>query len=842
MGNLTDVLYPCCDGSSRNAAGLCKPTAGCEATFTSLDGDVLEEHEGLMYAPNDSAADQECCAKCSDNAECDFWTLEAMGGDLFQGANTVPNNSRRLGASPIQTTSQMKCSLYKHKEPEANAKGTGTPNARGGYRSTGFEYITITKQYKCGDMVEIEGNLEQMDCICETPCVWEKTTEQTLGEYNYLGEKTCDVYDIGTTTGSVANCWNLAEDWYANAPIAAQYRDAGTEISNVQGDVAMEVVGNVGNVDVFEADHDSITCFVGIGASCVSYRGRDDFRETFMCKPTAKVQPAKAFSYVFSDSPALSTKKGGGADDDGVMATNTAQVDDCASGSEFMEEGKQCWVCTEANQEPPADEYGLRWFEAHYNSTGAGEIGAKHLNADRDDTITCNTRDCASSSDTNCLEKNNERATCEMKFNDVGDEERTGCEWDRWSYTCLPEVVLSSKRGDAARLYNWVSARTQDEDGKPIYNDMAPARGFGASWLGATPKAGKEALDAHKSFLFCVLKGISKTPPPTKSLIKGGSFERPLAKTWNTASAYMDPDQGPPFWSVISGGVDWGKMQQEHNMCEVDCAYDGSQFIDLCAQEEGKIMQEVELSAVEHFCGFPAGSDDPSNPGQPPIGGIPAGAPVETGFCQQTFTLSYAVNAHPTCGATTKTTEVLITSVQEQQTYSPEDGYDESLAGHSPADIRYTETFTRPIGKPGSALAKKGWTGNHPYFGWKEFHHQWTMRSHEITVDVDCSAVTNNGPSIASSGLSRSVLKLGVSFEAVNDEYSCGCMMLDDIQLNPADDTAECKDTQDAPGAARMVQLPAATLDGAALREWREDQFGNSHTGFGWAHKSNRLR
>jgi len=470
----------------------------------------------------------------------------------------------------------------------------------------------------------------------------------------------------------------------------------------------------------------------------------------------------------------------------------------------------------EADEDPPADEFGLEWYMPHYNATASHNVGMKHMDVADNSDLNCPSRECATDDDKWCIETNNERESCEMQYDEQLDESRrTGCEWDRWAYACMPAEVREHKRGDKTRLYNWVNARTQDDRGNPLW-DEDPEEGFGASWLGAAPvPENKYQLNLQKSYLYCVLKGVSKSPPPTHSMIKGGSFERPMAQTWTTASAFMDPSQGPPFWTVISGGVDWGKMQQTHNMCEEDCAYDGSQFLDLCAQEEGKIVQEVDASLMEHFCGLPAGVTADA-----PTAAFAAGTPAITKICKQQFVLKFAVNAHPTCGETTKTTEIRFTGVQMHESYSDMDGYVGHEEGTAPKEVLFTETFTRPTGKPGSAVARKGWIGNHPYFGWKEFHHVWEEREHTVEFEVDCSKVKQGD-----SNDELSILKMGVSFEAINDEYSCGCMMIDDVQLEPADDFATCftpKDDGSPIDDMEEVAMPKAVLSPTDFRRWKK--------------------
>merc|ERR1719378_1362127 len=105
--------------------------------------------------------------------------------------------------------------------------------------------------------------------------------------------------------------------------------------------------------------------------------------------------------------------------------------------------------------------------------------------------------------DEGVLETNSEQETCEMRLVD-GEFKRTGCEWDRWAYTCTPIEIRGHERGDMARLYNWNDARTQDDLGKPLYGEP-PEPGYGASWLGAsTEPESKEELGLHKAYLYCL--------------------------------------------------------------------------------------------------------------------------------------------------------------------------------------------------------------------------------------------------------------------------------------------------------------------------------------------------
>jgi len=234
----------------------------------------------------------------------------------------------------------------------------------------------------------------------------------------------------------------------------------------------------------------------------------------------------------------------------------------------------------------------------------------------------------------------------------------------------------------------------------PKYTSAQPVDMADAGWMGATTH------DEHSNALYCVLHGGGHSQEPTDSILLGGSFESPEAKTWNTASNQDANRQSPPGWVVEENEVDWGKFQQMHNMCTSDCAYDGVQFIDLCGQDVGSISQTVPT------------------------------------IKDQQYVLSYAINAHPTCGNPEKVTNVYVRF---------DNGEKKIIA---------VDHMTRHISK---AAQKDGYSGIHPYFGWVTFPSAWQPVSHNVTA--------------------RGEFNMTIGFDAVDEDGSCGCMDLDDIKL-----------------------------------------------------------
>jgi hypothetical protein len=164
------------------------------------------------------------------------------------------------------------------------------------------------------------------------------------------------------------------------------------------------------------------------------------------------------------------------------------------------------------------------------------------------------------------------------------------------------------------------------------------------------------------------------------NLIKGGSFEAPVAKTWQVVSA---GGKLPGGWKVQKGNIDYGKYQATGH-CQSPCAFEGVQFLDLCGSGAGRLQQTV---------------------------------PTKVGT---SYILSYAINGHQHCGLATKTMKVFVGS-----------------------KLIALETFKRS-GK------------------WQDHSHEWVLRAHTVQATKPLTPVV---------------------FESVSN--SCGCMLLDDVQMVP---------------------------------------------------------
>jgi hypothetical protein len=274
------------------------------------------------------------------------------------------------------------------------------------------------------------------------------------------------------------------------------------------------------------------------------------------------------------------------------------------------------------------------------------------------------------------------------------------------------------KGQDNSRLNVYHSHHTyphwQEASAVTNYHQAGPVARPGAEWIGV----GRNN-DPHANALYCVKQGATLSPPPTDSILYGGSFEMPMAKTWNTAASRDDVALMPPGWIVDEMEVNWGKFQQTHNMCQGDCAFDGQQFLDLCGQHIGKIHQTVDL-AEQH-------------PGE--------------------FELRYAINAHPNCGNPLKVTNVLL------------------RFNEGPERLIAQDRKERPFVKGRNPQL----FGMHPYWGWTMFSNQWSPVMHNITIPPE--VFEGPGPH-----------NITIGFEAVDDENSCGCMLMDDIQLLTEED------------------------------------------------------
>jgi hypothetical protein len=400
-------------------------------------------------------------------------------------------------------------------------------------------------------------------------------------------------------------------------------------------------------------------CAKEIGGECLEWTNGDQFHKTicpgheedYSC--IVHSQQPKAFSLYLSDHPAATLSGGSGAGGNTDIITDKVPDD---------------WICIESNTEPPVDEWGLHWYQPHYNATRI-QYGAKYS----------------------------------MVYSHHGRAWHTG------SY--------KQEGQDNSRLNVYHAHHTYPHWGEASvvtnYHQQLPVARPGAEWVGV----GKNN-DVHTNALYCVKSGSTLSPPPSDSLLVGGSFEMPMAQTWNTASSRDDVALMPPGWIVDKMEVDWGKFQQTHNMCQGDCAYDGQQFLDLCGQDIGKIHQTVELP--------------------------------ESGE----YILRYAINAHPNCGNTLKVTNVFLSF----------NGGEERLI----AQDRKERPFVK--GRDPAIY------GMHPYWGWTLFANQWSPVVHNITAPA--SAFEGPGPH-----------NMTIAFEPVDQEGSCGCMLMDDVQLLTLEDS-----------------------------------------------------
>lgn len=141
----------------------------------------------------------------------------------------------------------------------------------------------------------------------------------------------------------------------------------------------------------------------------------------------------------------------------------------------------------------------------------------------------------------------------------------------------------------------------------------------------------------------------------------------------------------PPGWIVDAFQVEWGGFQNDQQFCEDDCAYDGTQFLNLCADTQhglGGISQTVARTGKNNT--------------------IAAG---------DRFVLSYALNAWPSCGRAEKLMNVFIDGMHN-----------------------FTESKTRVIDPNGGPYWFGQGSGEKPFFGWKTFGKQWEMRHHIVTA------------------------------------------------------------------------------------------------------------
>jgi len=128
--------------------------------------------------------------------------------------------------------------------------------------------------------------------------------------------------------------------------------------------------------------------------------------------------------------------------------------------------------------------------------------------------------------------------------------------------------------------------------------------------------------------LFCKYDAPSEEAAPDPSeLITGGGFEGPTATSWQYQTSYSAVSVMPPGWTITTGNVDWGAYVTGGH-CTDTCAYEGRQQIDMCGGSSGTIAQTIATTV---------GSS---------------------------YRITFAYNAHASCGSSTKTMRVLIDGVQ----------------------------------------------------------------------------------------------------------------------------------------------------------------------------------
>lgn len=244
----------------------------------------------------------------------------------------------------------------------------------------------------------------------------------------------------------------------------------------------------------------------------------------------------------------------------------------------------------------------------------------------------------------------------------------------------LPGVVKK------CQCINWYDSAYPAADWEPAVHLPVVESNFAADldFVGLyTTASDDNAIVQGTGSLYCKYRKPAPPAADVDELIVGGGFEVPTATAWQTASSSSASSVMPPGWTVTSGDVDWGKYIAGGH-CTDDCAEEGSQQIDMCGGTQGAIEQTVATTA---------------------------GA---------TYRLSFAYNAHASCGGSEKTLRVII---------------------DNNADTTYTITKTR-------------------CGGWSSYATCWQTTAYDITAASDSTTI---------------------KLQAVDS--SCGCMTVDDVSF-----------------------------------------------------------
>jgi len=166
-------------------------------------------------------------------------------------------------------------------------------------------------------------------------------------------------------------------------------------------------------------------------------------------------------------------------------------------------------------------------------------------------------------------------------------------------------------------MSSWVTPLYQ-----PHSDGFAPE---GVDFVGIqTTASNVTSIHTSTGMLYCVYKSdAAAVVDPTEHVLSGG-FEAPTSTSWQNANSFDGANQQPPDWVVTSGSVDWGRYEANGH-CTGDCMPEGVQGMDMCGGASGRIEQDVltTLAATE-------------------------------------YVLSYAINAHGSCGAAEKTMNVYV--------------------------------------------------------------------------------------------------------------------------------------------------------------------------------------
>jgi len=152
----------------------------------------------------------------------------------------------------------------------------------------------------------------------------------------------------------------------------------------------------------------------------------------------------------------------------------------------------------------------------------------------------------------------------------------------------------------------------------------------GSEFVGVSTHFTDDSLAAPQGTgkAFCVYEKPAAIAPAAGELIEGGGFEEPSATSWQTAYSYSQQSAMPPGWTITAGNMDWGEYIANGHCTSTCNAHGSSQALDMCGGGQGTIEQTVPNTA--------AGS---------------------------VYELRYAINAHASCGGSTKSMNVYVDDV-----------------------------------------------------------------------------------------------------------------------------------------------------------------------------------